>query len=76
MAGGVAYLLKSCICNYYHGVILFFKLKDQICNTQNKRSIEIANRIFETCKNYVIPQGKHMFKTSSDMDMASMCEYP
>ena len=36
----------------------------------------MANRLFKTYKNYVIPHGKHIFKTASNMDMAKMCEYP
>ena len=56
--------------------MLFEKLQDQICNAQNKKSGEMANRIFETYTNSVIPHGKHMFKTASNMDIATMCAYP
>ena len=27
-------------------------------------------------QNYVMPHGKHMFKTASDMEMETMCAYP
>ena len=53
----------------------FFKLKDQICNLQNRRSGEMANRLFETYKNYVMPHGNHMFQTESGMSMETMCKY-
>ena len=43
---------------------------------KSRRSGEIANRIFETYKNSIMPQGKHMLKTASDMDMTTMCAYP
>ena len=73
----VAYLPKAFIRWYYHGVSVFRrKLKDQICNAQNRRSGEMANRLFETYTNTFMPHGKHMCKTSSDMDMATMCTYP
>ena len=71
----VVYLQKSCIHNYYHGVMVFL-LQDQSCNSQMRTFGEISNHVFETCKNYVMPHGKHMFKTSYDMAMATMCIYP
>ena len=36
----------------------------------------MANRIFETYKNSAMPHGKHIFKTSYDMAMETMCSYP
>ena len=36
---------------------------------------ETSNQMFETNKNYAIPQGKHMLKTASDMAMIKMCAY-
>ena len=48
---------------------------DQSCNAQNRRSGEIANRLFDTYQNSVMPHGKHIFNTASDMDMATMCTY-
>ena len=58
----VAYLPKTCIHLYYHCVRVFGKTrKDKIYNAQNRRSIEISNRLFETYKNNVTPHGKHMF---------------
>ena len=52
------------------------KLIDQSCNTQNRRSGEITNRLFETYNNYIMTHGNHMFQTASDMVMANMCTYP
>ena len=36
----------------------------------------MANRVFEIYNNYIIPYGKHIFNTVSDMSMAKMCAYP
>ena len=36
----------------------------------------MANSLFETQNNYIIPNGKYMFKAESDMAMATMCAYP
>ena len=33
------------------------------------------NRLFETYKNSVMPHGKHIFKTASEMAMERMCAY-
>ena len=46
----VAYLPKSFIHHYYHGVRVFEKLKDQSFNAQNVMSDEMANSLFETYK--------------------------
>ena len=55
----------------------FFKeLIDQIYNAQNRKSVEMANHLFETYENYFIPHGKHMFQTEYDIVMATMCAYP
>ena len=35
----------------------------------------MANPLFETYKNNFMPHGKHMFHTSYDMEMATMCAY-
>ena len=44
----------------------FLKVKDQICNTQTRRSGGTANSLFNTYKNYVITHVKHMFQIESD----------
>ena len=43
MGVSVAYLPKSHINNYYHGVIVFEKIKNQICNAQNRRYGEMVH---------------------------------
>ena len=55
---------------------LFEELKGQSCNAQNRMSDEITNHVFDTYKNLVMTNGKHIFNTSSDMAMEKMCEYP
>ena len=75
MGVSVVYLPKSCINHYYHGVS-FLKIIDQCCNTQNRRSGEMTNFLFDTYKNSAIPYGNHMFQTASDMAVAKMCAYP
>ena len=50
--------------------------KDQIHNSQNRRSGEITSCIFETCNNYVIPHGVHVYQKEYYMDIATMCDYP
>ena len=52
------------------------KIKDQSCNKHNRRFGKMSNLIFETYESSVIPHGKNMFRTASDMDMATMCAYP
>ena len=36
----------------------------------------MANRLFETYKNSIIPHGKNIFPTASDSAMAKICTYP
>ena len=36
----------------------------------------MANILFETYENDSMTNGKHMFKTTSDMAIAMMCKYP
>ena len=50
-------------------------LKDQSCNAQNIRSGEIAHQRLEKYKFFDMPHGKHIFQTSYDMDMKTMCAY-
>ena len=52
-----SYLLSWCDC-------YLEKRKDQSFNGQNRRSGEIENGIFHTHKNYVIPHGRHIYKTA------------
>ena len=59
----VAYMPKSRIHHYYHGVRVFEKIKDKSCNAQNRRSDESPNRLFDTYKNYATPNGNNMFHT-------------
>ena len=42
---------------------------------KNRRSGEMANQIFDTYKNTVMPHGKIIFKKSSDTAMEKMCAY-
>ena len=35
----------------------------------------MTNHIFEAYKNYIMPHGNNMFKTTSDMAMEIMCAY-
>ena len=55
-------LPKAYIHHYYHGVSFFEKLKDQSCNAQNRRYGEMANHLFDTYKNTVMPHRKHMLR--------------
>ena len=52
------------------------KLTDLSQNSQNIRYGEISNCLFDTYKHLVIPHGRYIFATVSDMDMATMCAYP
>ena len=45
-------------------------------NSQNIRSGENYNRLFETYKNYVVSYGCHIYATTYDMYMATICAYP
>ena len=73
MVVSVTYLQKNAFIIVIMEWAFFEKLKDQSFNAQNISSGEMANHLFETYKNYVMPHGKHMFKTASDMAMATMC---
>ena len=39
-------------------------------------SCEMANPLFETYKNSVMPHGKHVFQKSYDTAITTMCAYP
>ena len=52
------------------------KPKDLSQHLQNRRSGEMANCLFDAYKNYVMPYGRHIYTTASDMDMDTMCAYP
>ena len=43
----IEYMLIACIRNYYRGMNVFEKLKDKSCNAQKRRSVEMANHIFD-----------------------------
>ena len=55
---------------------LFEEIKDQRCNAQNRRYIEISNCRFDTYKDLVMPHGKHMFKIASESSMVTMGAFP
>ena len=77
-----------CGCEYFisaknnHSSLLSWRdsylrnLNDLIQNSQNRRSGERANCLFETYNNSVMPHGRHIYATSDDMDMATICAYP
>ena len=48
----------------------FIKLKDQIQNSQNRRSGEKSNCIYETFKNTVMPHGRQVYAKASDLEKA------
>ena len=50
-------------------------LKDLSQNAQNIRSGEMANRLFETYKNSVMPHDHHIYATASDIYLAKICAY-
>ena len=52
------------------------KLKYQSQNSQNRRSSEKSNHIYETYKNTVIPHGRYIYAKAPDMEKAKMCAYP
>ena len=52
------------------------RLSSRAETTHNRRFGEMANCLFDTYKNSVMPHGKYMFQTASDMAMAKMCSYP
>ena len=52
------------------------KLKDQIPNSQNKRSSEKPNRIYDTYKNTVMPHGRHIYVKAYNMENLTMYAYP
>ena len=51
-------------------------IKDQSQNKQHIMSGKIVSRIYNTYKNYVIENGRHIYKTLVDMDIATMCDFP
>ena len=55
--------------------VFFEKLKDQSCDAKNKRYGEMDKSFFETYIISVMPHGKNVVNTSSDMDMATICAY-
>ena len=51
------------------------KINDLSQNAQNRSSGENSNILFETYKKSVMPHGRHIYETASDMDMDTMCAY-
>ena len=51
-------------------------LKDISCNAQNRRSDELSSRLFETYKISVRPNGCHIYNSSADIFMTTMCPCP
>ena len=52
------------------------RLKEQSQNAQSRRSGERAHQIYTTYKSTVMPHGRHIYATASDMANAKMCAYP
>ena len=57
-------------------LLLFEEDKNLSQNSQKRRYGEKANHTFDTYKNSVMPHGHHIYETSSDIAMATMCAYP
>ena len=73
----VVYMPKLYIPHNYHGVTgIKKKLKYQRKNSQNKRSGEKSNCIYETYKNTVMSHGRHIYAKAYDMEKAKLCAYP
>ena len=70
------YLPKICINIYYCGKIVTLKIKSKIHHAQKIISGEVAHRIVDTYKNYVMLYIHHIYLTESDIAIATMCEYP
>ena len=66
---------KVYIHHYCHGEIVIKKLKDISQNSQNRRSGEKENCIYETYNNTVMPHGSHIYDKSYEMAKATMCAY-
>ena len=79
-------VMCSCECcisaNIIHSSLLSWrdrylrKLNNLSQNSQNRRSGEKANRLFVTYKNSMMPHRRHIYATSDDMAMATICAYP
>ena len=52
------------------------KLKDQIQNAQNIRSVEKSNFIYETYKNILIPHGRHIYDKAYGVAKSTVWPYP
>ena len=57
-------------------IYLSKKLKDQSHKYHNRKSGEMASRIFETYKNSVMPYGRHIHKILAKMAISTMCKFP
>ena len=51
------------------------QLKDQIQNSQIRRSGEKSHHIYETYKNIMIPHGRHIYAKASDIEKSTMITY-
>ena len=49
------------------------KLKDFSQNARNRRSGGKGNHLYETYKNIVLPQGRHIYTKAYDMAKAKIC---
>ena len=51
-------------------------LNDRRHNTQNRRSVELSSRLFETYKYDVRPHVCHIYNSDTDMDMVTIFPCP
>ena len=75
----------DCECCIYTKMIYYSLISLRDCylrninsisqNAQNRRSGKMANRLFETYKNYVVPRGRHIYATAYYMTMDTVCSY-
>ena len=52
------------------------KINDLSQNLKNRSYGEKSNRLFETYKKSVVTNGRHIYATSADMAMHTICAYP
>ena len=65
-------VMRGCKCfisaKYMNELLLSWKLKYQIQNDQNRRSGKKENCIYETYKNTVMPNGRHIYAKAFDVE--------
>ena len=66
----IKFYLLSCRDSYLN------KLKYQSQNYHNRKSGELESRIYDTYEIYVMTHGHHIHKTSPDMEIAIICDFP